>query len=184
MDWKTVGKAVGKFAPLLGTALGGGPVVGGIISVVAGALGITDPDPQPDQVLQAINADPDVALKLMTVQDNNKVELERINLQNDMAYLADRQSARQRQVDSEKATGKRDYNLYALSWLNIVGFFAALVLLMFKPLPDDSSGVIFMLFGSLVAGYGMVMQYFFGSSKSSAEKTSIIAKGKRLAGIE
>ena len=46
------------------------------------------------------------------------------------------------------------------------------------PLPDGSSDVVFMLFGALVTGFGTVLQYFFGSSKSSTDKTSLLA-GKK-----
>jgi len=172
MEWKSVGKAIGKFAPILGKVLGGpGPAVGGLISVVANAFGITDPDPTADQLMKAIEADPQAALKLMTVQENNSVELTRRALQSDIAYLEDRQNARARQVASETVTGKKDINLYALAWLIIAGFFSLITTLCFKQLPADSSGVIFMLFGSLSTAFGCVIQYFFGSSKSSADKT-------------
>lgn len=175
MDWKDVGKAVGKFAPMLGTALGG-PVVGGLVSVIAGALGVEGPDPQPEQIMAAIQADPEAALKLRTVEENNKVEIERIALQKDIAYLEDRQDARARQVASEGATGKKDINLYALAWIIVGGFFALTGMLCFVSLPKDASGVIFMLFGSLSTAFGCVISYFFGSSKSSADKTKLMAK--------
>ncbi len=175
MDWKDVGKAVGKFAPMLGAALGG-PAIGGLASVVASALGVTDPDPQPEQIMSAIQGDPEAALKLLTVQENNKVEIERLALARDQAFLDDRQDARARQVASEQATGKKDINLYALAWLVVTGFFALTGMLCFKALPDDSTGVVFMLFGSLSTAFGMVMSYFFGSSKSSSDKTRLMLK--------
>jgi len=176
MEWKDVGKAVGKLgAGLLGNALAASPV-GGLINVVADVLGL-GADPSPDDMMEAISADPEAAVKLLTVQDNNRVEIQRISLQGDQAFLADRQNARMRQVESEKATGKRDYNLYALSWLIVLGFFGLVALLCFRALPNDSNGVIFMLFGSLATQFGMVGQYFFGSSKSSADKTTMLQKG-------
>lgn len=177
MEWKDVGKVIGKIAPVLGSAMGG-PAIGGLVSIIANAFGVSDPDPQPDQIMRAIEADPDVAAKLLAIQDNNRVEIERIALQRDQAYLTDRQNARSRQVSSEKVTGKRDINLYALAWLIVAGFFALTGMLCFVTLPNDSSGVIFMLFGSLSTAFGMVMQYFFGSSKSSADKTKMMEGGK------
>jgi len=172
MDWKDVGKAVKKFAPVLGTVIGGpaGGAVGGAISMVAGALGIESDDPQPDQNVQAIAQHPDSPSKLKQIEIENKTELQRLALESDRMYLQDTQSARQRQVASEKATGKRDVNLYFLAWLQMLGFFTLMAVMFFQAVPKDSSGVVFMLFGALAAGYGQVMQYFFGSSKSDADK--------------
>jgi len=178
MDWKDVGKAVGKVAPILGTALGG-PQIGGLVSIVAGALGIKSEEPQPGEVMEAIKADPEAAAKLLAVQDNNRVEIERIALQRDQAYLQDRQNARSRQVESEKATGSKDVNLYVLAYLMIFGFFILTGLLCFVGLPDKSSQAVFILFGALVSGVGAVTQYFFGSSKSSADKTKMLGDAVR-----
>lgn len=184
MDWKTVGSAVKKFAPILGTALGGpvGGAAGGIISVVASALGC---DPEPDAVMKAIEADPEAARKLKTVEIENATELKRIALQVDQAYLADRQDARNREVRLTESTGKRDINLYLLAWLFIIGYFGTTVLLFWlmftgnfpegKSLPDAGWMILGSLIATLSAGVGMVLQYFFGSSKSSQQKTQLMA---------
>jgi hypothetical protein len=43
-----------------------------------------------------------------------------------------------------------------------------------------TSPAVYMLFGALSAGFGSVMQYFFGSSKGSADKTQLMASaGKK-----
>lgn len=181
MDWKDVGKAVGKFAPMLGTALGG-PVVGGLVSVIAGALGVEGPDPQPEQIMKAIAADPEAALKLKTVQENNRVEIERLSLQRDQAYLGDRQDARARQVAVEKVTGKKDINLYVLSYLFILGYFTTTIVVVWavmagrmpESFPPAAMFLMGNLIGTLSAGVGAIMQYFFGSSKSSADKTKLM----------
>ena len=67
---------------------------------------------------------------------------------------------------------------YFLATVIVAGFFALLAILIFRQLPPDSSGVIFMLFGALSAAFGAVVQYFFGSSKGSADKTEMLAKGR------
>jgi uncharacterized membrane-anchored protein len=66
--------------------------------------------------------------------------------------------------------------MYLLATIIVVGFFILLIFLILYPLQKDSTGVIFMLFGALSAAFGAVVQYFFGSSKGSADKTEIIAK--------
>jgi len=92
--------------------------------------------------------------------------------------LTDIQNARNTNADETKATGKRNINLYALAWILVFGFFVLLAILLFVKLPEDSSGVIYMLFGSLSAAFGAVINYFFGSSKSSVDKTELMAKAK------
>ena len=73
-----------------------------------------------------------------------------------------------------ESKNKKDIAIYILAGLIVIGFFALLTLLLFRTLPEDSSGVIFMLFGALSAAFGAVVQYFFGSSKGSADKTELI----------
>lgn len=186
MDWKTVGKAVKKFAPILGLAMGpAGSAAGGVISLVASAFGIEDEDPTPDMIMAAINADPtEAALKLRTVQEENKVELARIALQGDSAIIIDKQNARSREIEITKTTGKRDINLYILAYMFIAGFFIATILVSYfimtgqmpAEIPQAAVFLIGNLFGTLSAGVGAILQYFFGSSKSSADKTEMLGK--------
>lgn len=104
-----------------------------------------------------------------------------IELQNEETarYLQDRQNARQADVDKTKATGSRDFNLYFLAWVNVGGFFAVLVAVIICDMPttEVAKTALAMLFGALITGYKDVLGYFFGSSKSSADKTTLLANG-------
>ena len=176
MEWSdvssTLSKLVGTAAPLLGTALGG-PLGGTVGNLIASLFGCEN---KPDLVAAAIQADPQAALKLKELEINNSLELQKIVLEGERMRLADVASARAREVDITKATGSKDINLYVLAWVMVIGFFSLVGILMFKSLPPDSTGVVMMLFGTLAAGFGAVIQYFFGSSKSSADKTGLLAK--------
>jgi len=178
IDWKEVGAYVAKAAPMLGTVIGGpaGGAVGGAVSLLASAFGITDPEQakSPAAVLEAVKADPQAVLKLQELENTHRLELGKLALQSDSDYLYDRQDARRRQIESEKITGKKDINLYVLAWVVVAGFFILCGLLMAVTLPNSTSPVVFTLFGSLGTGFGTVLAYFFGSSKSSAEKTEMI----------
>ena len=77
-------------------------------------------------------------------------------------------------------TKKNNKAVYILASLIVAGFFGLLSLLLFQPLPPDSSGVIFMLFGALSAAFGAVVQFFFGSSKGSSDKTELLAKANSV----
>ena len=182
MEWKDVGNTVAAVAPALGKIIGGvmgGPEVGTLAgNAISGLLGLfgLKPDATPDQLNDAIAKDPQAALKLRQSEMEYNLALNKQKLDEQGAFLRDIQSARNMMVETTKATGKRDVNLYALAWVIVVGFFSLTCLLIFRDVPKDSNGVIFMLFGALVAGFGSVVGYFFGSSKSSADKTELIAK--------
>ena len=117
-------------------------------------------------------------MKLKQIELNNKTELEKIALQRDEAYLKDTQSARDREVEIVKATGKKDINLYVLAWTIVTGFFISVGTLMFVSLPETSSQAVFLLCGALIAGFGSVIHYFFGTNKSSGDKTALLALKK------
>jgi len=185
MDWTDVGEKVKQFAPMLGKALAlsapltgpVGPLAGGLISAVAGAFGV-DPDEaasDPAKLLGAITADPEAQVKLAEIESNERLELRRILLRQEQLRIGDVASARTRQTETEKATGRKDRDLYALAWLVVAGFFILIGVLMFVEVKENPA--VIMLFGALSSGFGAVMQYFFGSSKSSAQKTELIARG-------
>ena len=186
MDWKAVGSKILNAAPMVGTLLGGpvGGMAGGLIKMVGGALGLEPEETTPDRVLQIIEQDPQALLKLKEMEMANAVELQRLVLQQDQMYLQDRQDARRRQWESEKATGKRDTNLYVLAYLFTLGFFVTIIVMtglalsnkMPAGIPDYVVFLLGNLFGTLTAGVGAVVQYFFGSSKGSKDKTGQMAE--------
>lgn len=65
-----------------------------------------------------------------------------------------------------------------LAWLIIGGFFALTGWMIYiakdgTPLAD-STGAVFMLLGTAASAFGAVIQFFFGSTKGSAEKTEAL----------
>ncbi len=182
MDIKEVAKQIQKLAPILGSVIGGpvggavGGGVSGLISIVGSAFGLTEDEIEmdPSRLSAAITADPEAEVKLVEIQTTHKTRIEEILLERDKAYLADRQGARLADVEKTKATGKRDANLYVLAWTIVVGFFGLTACLMFVEVESNQAALL--LFGSLAAGFGSVVGYFFGSSKSSSDKTALMAK--------
>ena len=165
MDWKELGKDIIQGgAPLLGGLLGGpgGAAAGALIASLFGA----DPD-DPKDIAFKMSADPDAYIKLKEFELNNKAQITEM-------YLKDVQSARDREVEITKVTGKRDINLYVLAWVVVAGFFILTGMLMFIDIPEGTSGVANLLFGALVAGFATVLNYFFGSSKGSADKNALL----------
>lgn len=171
--WDGVKKGLSVFAPIIANALepGSGGMVGGLLSEVLGC------DNNPDTIAAALqNVTPEQKSQIIKIQQDHKAKLIELATENDKAYLADRQSARARQVAHEQATGKTDVNLYALAWMTVLCFFGLVGTLMFVDLPSSNVGPINQLFGTMGTGFAMVLGYFFGTSKSSSDKTKLLAK--------
>jgi hypothetical protein len=149
----------------------GGAALGGIVAKAVGG------DPK----------DPKSMIKALETNDIAGVELRRAELEHEefliSQYLKDVANARAREIAVVQATGKKDINLYMLAWTFVIGFFVAIITMMTLVLtgkmPESMPQyVVFLLgslFGTLTAGVTAIIQYFFGSSKSSQEKTQMMA---------
>jgi hypothetical protein len=117
-------KKVADAAPLLGTALGG-PLGGGIGSILAAAFGSED---KPDSILKAIEADPDAATKLQEIQSREKTTLAQIVAQQTALELAERT----KQIQAVNATMQveaKSEHWVQYSWRPFWGFVSALAFL-------------------------------------------------------
>ena len=191
MDWKEVAGKVAKAAPMLGSLLGpAGTAAGGIISLIGSAFGLTEEETTPDKINRIIEQDPQALLKFKELEMKHKekleellLEREKIKIEEEKIRLQDVASARSRETTIVQATGKKDYNLYILAWLFISGFFATIIVMTVlsftdripESMPDYMIFLLGNLFGALSAGTGAIIQYFFGSSKSSGDKTTMMA---------
>ncbi len=66
--------------------------------------------------------------------------------------------------------------MYILGSLIIIGFFILLAILIFQPIKESNRDVLNLVVGALIGAFLTVVNYVFGSSKGSAEKTNIINK--------
>lgn len=177
MGWKEIGSKIAEYAPLLGGIVGGpaGSAAGTGVKLLASAFGLKPSEVTADKVEHLLLTDPDAAIKIREIEANNKLELQKLNIAVERMRLDDVADARARETAIVRATGKKDINLYVIAWTVLLGFFVLCGLLMYIELPEGSSQVVFMLFGSLSTGFGTVLAYFFGSSKSSADKTVLLS---------
>ena len=184
MDWTELGQQIAKLGlPILGTALGGpaGATVGALIaSAISSKLSPDTPvdASQPVLISQAIDKYGPQAIEALRAELEHDDRIKQLALNAELAYLADRQDARKRETDIVKATGAKDTNLYVLGWTVVLLFFGLTGFMMIRVLPAENIGPVNQLFGAMATGFGMVLSYFFGSSKSSADKTKIMANGK------
>lgn len=64
--------------------------------------------------------------------------------------------------------GKTDIrHLLAIIWC--IGALAIILVLIFHPLPKENKEVVYLAIGSLLSGTGVVLSFFFGSSKSETD---------------
>jgi len=151
-----LGKTVARYAPLLGAVL---PVPGGIAMGQLVASMFNGDINKPEDLIKKIEADKDAAFKLAQFQLNHQLELER-------SFLADKQDARQREIEYIKATGGKDHTLKNLAFITTFGFFLALFVL-FIPLIDineQEKNLIMVLLGMLASKWQSIIDYYFGSS--------------------
>ena len=164
MDWKGVGNAVIKAgAPLLGGALFG-PAGSVIASMISGKFGVS-PDATPDQVLTAINGDPDAALKLRQIETDHAERLQELENERLRIETADVQSAR---------------NVHQHHWMPsvltlslMVMFACAFNALLFMVLPDGNRDMVNFMLGQLSGWLSGAVVYWVGSTRASANKDVI-----------
>lgn len=164
--WAELGKTIiRKGAPLLGGIIGGpgGAAIGGLVAKVFGG----DPT-DPADLMARVESDNDAMVKLAEIETTNETRLAEIAFENT-------KSARDREVEVTKATGRMNWPMYVLAGVIVIGFFVVIGLLLAVSIPAGSKEIFLMLIGVLGAKFGDIVNYFFGSSKGSADKDRLIA---------
>ncbi|MDD5297647.1 MAG: hypothetical protein PHU46_12110 [Rhodocyclaceae bacterium] len=180
MDWKDLAGPLAKIAPLVGTLIGGpaGPLIGGLVSAALGT------EATPDAIHQAIQTDPEAAVKVAQIESDNRVHMQTLAVQAEgnrlaaetaaiQADAADRDSARRRESTVQDKTNRN------LAYL-VVGSFLALVggtLLGYSHVESALAGT---LVGYLSAKCEQIIAYYFGSSRGSDKKTDLLAQAPAI----
>jgi hypothetical protein len=149
---------VSKFAPAIGTALGG-PLGGVAVSALASRLGVAD---EVEAVTKAIMADPEAEAKIKQLE-HDKFK----------AILADKDSARKREmavVQSDSAPTINKIVTPALA-LGVTGLsFVLFAVLIFVEVKPEAKDILIYILGVLSAAVTQVLSYYFGSSMGSKDK--------------
>ena len=156
---------VSKFAPAIGTALGG-PLGGMAVSALAKQFGVAD---EVEAVTKAIMADPEAEAKIKQLE-HDKFK----------AILADKDSARKREmavVQSDSAPTINKIVTPALA-LGVTGLsFVLFAVLIFVEVKPEAKDILIYILGVLSAAVTQILSYYFGSSVGSKDK------GDQLRGI-
>jgi hypothetical protein len=164
---KRIKKAIARTAPELARALGG-PLAGAAIGAIANAV-LGDETGEEALIEQAVlSGNPDVLLQLEEAElAFNKALWEAQNRAEAIA-AGDRDSARQRQV------AIRDWTPSVLGVAVILGFFIVLGTMLSSNLPEGAENEFAIMLGALATMTAAVVNYFFGSSAGSKEKTKLL----------
>ena len=173
MNWNDVKPWIAKFAPMVGTALGGpfGALAG---AAVGQALGIKDA--KPEDVAAAIKTgtlDGPQILELKKAEDEFKLEMAKLGIDSTQALeelaFKDRDSARNREIQV------KDWTPRILAYSITVGFFGILIFMLRAKAVGAGADlpyrdVLNVMVGALGTAWISVVTYYFGSSAGSKAK--------------
>ncbi len=174
--FKKLGSGLGGIAPTLAGVIGmaaGGPVAGALarsaVGSVASVLGVESEDPE--VVHNALErATPEKLAAIRQADQEFEARMRELELKEDEIHAQDRESARRRQVES------KDRMPGYIATAALIGFFGILALLAFHDSPGHSEPVLNVMLGSLGTLVGQIGSYYFGSSKSSQQKTAAMER--------
>ncbi len=69
---------------------------------------------------------------------------------------------------------KKEWAMYILGALITIGFFTVIIIFVTKG--DGNSQASLLLIGALIASFTTIVQWFFGSSSGSKDKTKMLGK--------
>jgi hypothetical protein len=155
-----LGKTVANFAPALGKVL---PIPGGEIlgEVIAAEFG--GDISKVDDLVKRIHQDPESEAKLLSIQTNYNLEINKLRLGFYIEANKSKDSARIREVDLAK-TGRSDYTQRNLAYMTCAGFMAAIFLIPYMKIDGNEREIVLVLFGMLAGKYGSIIDYYFGSA--------------------
>jgi hypothetical protein len=165
-DWKATLK---KLAPTAVTLLAG-PWAGMAVKYLGDALNIDEPTQE--KIAQAfqsqqLNGDQLVAVK--NAEHALALKLEELGVERDKLDVENTKDARNMQIAT------RSLIPGALAFLITFGFFGILGWMLSDASIKPSEALLIML-GALATAWGSVVNYFFGSSQGSRDKTAMIDK--------
>ena len=177
--FQKIASAVATYAPGLAGVLAatgvGAPIAGavGAIGVLAKQFGLPDTATH-DEVLAAVQADPEANLKLVQAEQAFQLASRDQDIKELQLRIGTITSAQQMNVEGIKATGKRDVNLMVMSWLGILVavsvFGVSVYLSLLGKLDPVTATLIGNMTGIFLAKYSTVFDFWFGAGVDAAHR--------------
>ena len=160
-------RVIAGAAPSLARALGG-PLAGAAVQHISNAI-FGAPDMDEEQLGEALaRASPEQWLALQQAERDFARALREAEVEEQRIAAGDRADARARQ------SVMGDWTPTALGALIIIGFFVVLGAMVTQNLPAGAETEFSIMLGALATMTAAVVNYFFGSSAGSKEKTRLI----------
>ncbi len=157
-------------APQLAHALGG-PLAGAAVAQISRAI-FGAPDADEEALAETlVAASPEHLVALKRAEHEFQIALRETQLEELRIDADDRANARGRQIALD------DWTPSALGALIIFGFFIVLGAMVARRLPPGTETEFSIMLGALATMTAAVVNYFFGSSAGSKEKTRLMAFG-------
>lgn len=186
-----------NIAPAIATGLGG-PLAGTAVAALSDALTGKPDTPQkelekmvskglsPEQIASIRKVDNDFALAMKQAD----IDLVEINNAHEEAYLADTQDARKNNAANENVFNMGVVILLTFAVVVGLSLYGSYQVLTGGILPKDPAlvaavfGFIGTLIGYISANAQSVINFYYGSSKSSADKTQALSDAAKQLGIQ
>jgi hypothetical protein len=165
-------KAVARTAPKIAAELGG-PLAGAAVAAIARAIFGKDDAPEEELADAVANATAEQLIALKRAENEFRLAIRNAALEERRIESGDRASARERQAKM------RDWTPSVLGALIIAGFFITLAAMLAKRLPAGTETEFSIMLGALATMTAAVVNYFFGSSAGSREKTMLLSGAKK-----
>ncbi len=167
-------RAVARTAPKIAEQLGG-PLAGAAVEALSRAIFGKEAVSE-DAIAEAVEgATPDQIIALRRADLEFQIALRQAAVEENRIDAADRASARSRQ------TTMGDWTPSILGAFVIAGFFLTLGVMVARQLPEGAETEFSIMLGALATMTAAVVNYFFGSSAGSREKTKLLSRKSEAA---
>lgn len=165
--FKEAGGLLATIAPTVASAFGG-PLAGMATQKLIGALGLAPETTREDLEKAILGATPEQLLEIKKVEQQFIIDMKRLDIDLEKIAAGDRDSARQREIETKDNTPK------VLAGL-IVGLYIYVQWYLLSSVIDPSmKDFVLRSLGMLDAALGLVLGYYFGSSAGSRSKDETI----------
>ena len=165
-------RAIAGAAPKLAHALGG-PLAGAAVAALSKAIFGTENIDEAELEAALANATPEQLLAIKSAEHEFQIALRRASVDEERIHAGDRDSARRRQQLMD------DWTPSILGALIIAGFFCVLGAMLARAIPAGAETEFSIMLGALATMTAAVVNYFFGSSAGSKEKTRLMYPAQR-----
>ena len=163
MDWK---KTLATVAPAIATALGG-PLAGVAVSMAGKALGLGDGATESDVEAAVLSGNPDVLVRLREVNTQFERDMKALDIDLERIHAGDRLSAR----DLAKTKGTFVQTALTVLFCSVFAVLMGQIFTGQEVVHSSMRDIANFLLGTLTGILMQQMNFWFGSSSGSKEKT-------------